>query len=482
MAQQVVARLKQNGTFDTMRQEMLASFLASARSTEFDDKVREILEREYADVSTMRGPELTRILERRLVSSLERQGVLAHLERDARNFWLSGERSAATKQKITLAIGDAQASGAAASIASLVDVDPPRIAGSGTRTHNYYRRGDAVVAFIALGSALCSPLAQYVCVAAEVAACDARRNMYTVRDPDADADAGSAAQNTWVVYWDQLLAIKRPYECTYHAGDQVYALFREDAGGDTAVSTEFFPARVHSVGALSLAVRFDAGGALCHVYYDEVFAAGRVGFLRARSAERRRRGDGGAVVETPQGKEVPSFTGFWPAEAEPRLGKHGRKVRYRQKPPLLVAQPQAKTAGEPLAASSPGSDMDIDNSSPEPPPSPPPQLPPAGAAAAPTPVSEEDGEIGAEDGECASDRASRRARIAYDRRSRWDQRSPVRRDDHWDDRRDDRWDDHWDDRSRSRFDSRAPHRSEYRRPRRSRSRSSSPRMRHAYRR
>ncbi|KAJ2892929.1 hypothetical protein IWW38_003037, partial [Coemansia aciculifera] len=306
-AEQVLAKLKQNGTYDAMRQEMLASFLGSARCTSFDDKVKEQLERAYPDVSTMRGPELTKVLERRLARSLEKEGVLEQLERDARNFWLAGERSLATKQQISSAIdGFRGGVGQTAELPSMLDVDPPRLAGSGPRTHNYYRRGDPVVAFVSLGDTLCESHPHYVCVAAEVAACDARSNMYTVRDPD--APEAEAAQNTWVVYWDQLLAIKRPYECQYHVGDQVYALYREDGGGDTSVSTEFFPGRVECVGQLSLAVKFDSG-ALGHVYYDEVFAAGRVGFLRARSAERRKADCADAFVETPQGKVVPSFTG-----------------------------------------------------------------------------------------------------------------------------------------------------------------------------
>ncbi|KAJ2743401.1 hypothetical protein GGI20_003763 [Coemansia sp. BCRC 34301] len=341
----------------------------------------------------------------------------------------------------------------------MVEVDPPRVVSSGARTHNYYRRGDAVVAFVSLDNAMCERQPAYICVAAEVTACDAKRNMYTVRDPD--APSSEAAQNTWVVYWDQLLAIKRPYEVKYHVADQVYALFREDGSGDTAVSTEFFPGHVLSVGQLSLAVQFDSG-ALAHVYYDEVFAAGRVGFLRTHSAERRRLGAADSMVESSQGKFIPSFTGFWPNEAEPQLGKHGRKVRYRQKPPILVSQ--APPPPELHAASSPGSDMDIDNSSPEPlSPAPQPvarsQQPPMHRR---SPVSEEDGEIGAEEGEVSA----QHSRSAYDRRSRWDRRSPVRRD----------------DRSRSRFDSRESYRPEYRRSRRSRSRSSSPpRPKHAYR-
>ncbi|KAJ2467975.1 hypothetical protein GGI03_001269 [Coemansia sp. RSA 2337] len=501
-AEQVLAKLKQNGTFDMMRQQMLSSFLGSSRSSEFDLLVKDFLERALPD-NTTRGPDLNQLLEKRVVRDLERQGALEQLEKDARNFWLTGDRSDTTTKSIESAIGDLQSGGA--ECLSMLDVDPPRISGGqASRSHNYYRRGDTVVAFISLCDTLCEREPPYICVAAEVTACDAVKNMYTVRDPDA------GARSTWVVYWDQLLAIKRPYECKYQVGDQVYALYRDDHGTDTAVSTEFFPGRVLSVGQLSLAVKFDSG-ALAHVYYDEVFAAGRVGFLRNKSAERRRRREEGAMVETAKGRTVPSFTGFWPEDAAPELNKHGRKVRYRQMPPILVAhdpvtgtghKERRKSQGTELVNisrhSSPGSDMDIDNSSPEPPsPAVQPvarpqqhqqqQQPHAVKAQLPvrrpSPGSEEDGEIGGEEGECISDSAHRRiaspsrGRYAQDtrddssRRSRWDHRSPARRS----------------ERSRSRFGSsthyRPPYdRGEYRRSRRSRSRGSSPQSsRHGYR-
>ncbi|KAJ2813431.1 hypothetical protein FBU31_007445, partial [Coemansia sp. 'formosensis'] len=206
-AEQVLAELKKNGTFDTMRQEMLSSFLGSSRSTEFDALVRSVLERVYPDVT--RGPDMNQELEKRLVRNLERQGALEQLEKDARNFWLTGDRSDTTSKNIERAVGDLH--GDEAECLSALAVDPPRISGGqGSRSHNYYRRGDSVVAFISLGDTLCKRDAPYICVAAEVTACDAVKNMYTVRDPDA------GARSTWVVYWDQLLAIKRPYECKYH--------------------------------------------------------------------------------------------------------------------------------------------------------------------------------------------------------------------------------------------------------------------------
>ncbi|KAJ2802305.1 hypothetical protein H4S07_004724, partial [Coemansia furcata] len=528
-AEQVLAELKKNGTFDMMRQEMLSSFLGSSCSTEFDALVRSVLERVYPDVT--RGPDMNQELEKRLVRNLERQGALEQLEKDARNFWLTGDRSETTSKNIERAVGDLH--GDEAECLSTLAVDPPRMSGGqGSRSHNYYRRGDGVVAFISLGDTLCERDAPYICVAAEVTACDAVKNMYTVRDPDA------GARSTWVVYWDQLLAIKRPYECKYHVGDQVYALYRDDRGADTAVSTEFFPGHVLSVGQLSLAVRFDSG-ALAHVYYDEVFAAGRVGFLRNRSAERRRRREEGAMVENGLGRLVPSFTGFWPEEAAPELGKHERKVRYRQMPPILVAHEPLPDIGaketrksvdtEVIISrhSSPGSDMDIDNSSPEPQlpvvqPAIPPQQPqkqqpgpdaiaqqprpsvdPQPPARRPSSGSEEDGEIDGEEGECISDSAPRRiasprhGRYAHDsrddsgRRPRWSQRSPSRRNDRSRSpgRRNDRSRSpgRRNDRSRSRFGStehyRPSHdRREYRRSRRSRSRGSSPQSsRHGYR-
>ncbi|KAJ2065242.1 hypothetical protein GGI17_000498 [Coemansia sp. S146] len=460
-AEQVLAKLKQDGTFDMMRQQMLSSFLGSSRSTEFDQLVKNVLERALPDITT-RGPDLNQLLEKRVVRDLERQGTLDQLEKDARNFWLTGDRSDTTRKNIERAVGDLHSGGT--ECLSMLDVDPPRISGGqASRSHNYYRRGDTVVAFISLCDTLCEREPPYICVAAEVIACDAVKNMYTVRDPDA------GTRSTWVVYWDQILAIKRPYECKYQVGDQVYALYRDDRGADTAVSTEFFPGRVQSVGQLSLAVKFDSG-ALAHVYYDEVFAAGRVGFLRNKSAERRRRREDGAMVETAKGRAVPSFTGFWPGDAAPELGKHGRKVRYRQMPPLLVAHEpvpdtSAKERRKSLGTeavnisrhSSPGSDMDIDNSSPEPivtavqpvarpqqqPQQPQQQQRPTvnaqPPARRPSPGSEEDGEIGGEDGECTSDSAHRRivspsrGRYAQDtrddlsRRPRWDHRSPARR-------------------------------------------------------
>ncbi|KAJ2493687.1 hypothetical protein IWW37_000318 [Coemansia sp. RSA 2050] len=496
--EQVLAKLKQNGTFDMMRQEMLSSFLNSSRSSEFDGLVKDALERVFPEIST-RGPDLNQLLEKNVIRGLEAQGTFEQLEKDARNFWLTGDRSDTMRNSIERAVGELQSGGA--ELASILDVDPPSIHGRpDLRSHNYYRRGDGVVAFISLSDTLCERDAPYICVAAEVIACDAVKNMYTVRDPDA------GAQSTWVVYWDQLLAIKRPYECKYHEGDQVYALYRDDQGSDTAVSTEFFPGRVLKVGQLSLAVRFDSG-ALAHVYYDEVFAAGRVGFLRNRSAERKRRRDVDAMVENGLGRIVPSFTGFWPGEAAPELGKHGRKVRYRQMPPTLVhhdslpdvgAKESRKSLGSEAAVfsrhSSPGSDMDIDNSSPEPPspvvkPAAQPlarpqqeQQPVANAqppARRPSPASEEDGEIGGEDGECASDSAYRRG--ASPRRSRYarDSRDNSRDDSRHRSRRDHRSPERRSDRSRSRFGSsnyyRPSHdRGEYRRSRRSRSRGSSP--------
>ncbi|KAJ1880312.1 hypothetical protein LPJ57_002319, partial [Coemansia sp. RSA 486] len=100
---------------------------------------------------------------------------------------------------------------------------------------------------------------------------------------------------------------------------------------------------------------------LGHVYYDEAFAAGRIGFLRRYSEERRRTDAHDAMVEF-QGKIIPSFTGFWPSVARPALGKHDRKVRYRQMPPLLCASEPPVKAGS-ARQSSPSSDMDIAGSS-----------------------------------------------------------------------------------------------------------------------
>ncbi|KAJ2008122.1 hypothetical protein H4R26_000397 [Coemansia thaxteri] len=519
-AEQILLKIKQNGTYDAMRQEMLTSFMASERCQDFEGKVTEVLERVFQDDDTMSVAELTRYLERRVLSNLERHGVLEQLEKDARNFWVQRERRAEAKQNITRAIDDVKAAaerGSVTEAAALLDIDPPRAQshgnGSDSRSHHHYRRGDAVAAFVSLDDVLCERKARYVCLAVEVMACDAERSMYTVWDSEALGDA----QDTWVVYWDQIMSIKRPYECTYHEGDQVYALYRDDGATDTAVSTEFFPGRVERVGPMSLAIRYDGGGGLAHVYYDEVFAAGRVGFLRQLSRERRDCQAADAMTEL-GGRMVPSFTGFWPEEAAPELGKHSRRVRYRQLPPVLVSRaPPSEVGVQPdesqqriengerrnsIGSSRHCSDMDTGSSSASIPCTPEmPSAPPNGAALPPAaPVdtassrqaagSEEDGEIEAEEGECVDDAppvgreravgsldsqrpsGSSLSRTPHAVKSRWDQRSPVRRDDPY--RRVEATEDslsRYADRDRHSYHrQRSP---EFRRPRRSRSRSRS---------
>ncbi|KAI8318967.1 hypothetical protein GQ54DRAFT_299702 [Martensiomyces pterosporus] len=376
--EQVLARIKQNGTYDAMRRELLDSFYSSACGKEFDFAVNDTLQWLSEDMSASRIAERAAQLERRVIERLERQGNFDRLEKDARNHWLTKDKRAALKDRILQAVSEAGETGstevpASGVVARPLEIDPPRMtvngSGSGPRTHNYYRRGDAVAAFVPTTDPLCQT-PQYACFMVEITACDAPKNTYTVCDPDAQ----EGAQDSWVVYWDQILLFKRPYEYTYRIGDQVYALYRDDLAADTAVTTEFFPGRVEQAGPMSLAVRFDAGG-LAHVYYDEVFAAGRAGFLRRLSSERRKK-DAPDAMTRMHGELVPSFTGFWTDEAEPALGKRGRKVRYRPLPPFLVQpsprrhQPTVeppKTEDSFEQSTRVSSDMEIDSSSSSPP-------------------------------------------------------------------------------------------------------------------
>ncbi|KAJ1900976.1 hypothetical protein LPJ66_001105 [Kickxella alabastrina] len=365
-AEQALFRLKENGTFDALRQELQHAFSNSTRGQEFVSKVRDMLQWTSDERGYTRTSDKTQYLERRLLEQLEQHGTLERLGTDARTFWLTAERHPRLQAKIKQAFAQPEPFSPIPStvVSRPLEIDPPRIpsqgAGQPPRSHSFYRRGDAVAAFVATCDPLCHD-ASYICLLAEIAACDAQRNAYTVRDADADG----ARQSMWVTHWDQLMTLKRPYEYTYRVGDQVYALYRDDSVAHTQVTTEFFPARIACVGPISLAVRYDSGE-LAHVYYDEVFAAGRVGFLRRKSEERRRaEGPAGGMVEV-QTKLVPSFTGFWPREQSPALGKHGRKVRYRQMPPMLMpAEPLLR----PLAAKDPeptqSSDMDL-ASSPDP--------------------------------------------------------------------------------------------------------------------
>ncbi|KAJ1720299.1 hypothetical protein LPJ53_005050 [Coemansia erecta] len=429
-ASQVLHRLKRNGTYDAMRQEMQTTFAAGPRGQEFAEQALEILQSATADRAYQRLPpsERSDYLGQRLQSRLAALGFFERLDTEARNFWLSAARQAQMHRRIVQAAREAagmeQARRESSTGCRALEVDPPRISSNG-RTHNFYRRGETVAAFVALGDPLCTH-APYICLAAEILACDAQRNAYTIVDPDAAASGGQA---TWAVHWDQIIVNKRAHEYAYREGEQVYAMYREDAaaagGGEAGmrVTTEYFPARVERVGAVSVAVRFDAGG-LAHVYYDELFAAGKIGFLRRCSEMRRRRegmGSESATVES-LGRQVPSFTGFWPDQACPALGKHGRRVRYRQPPPMLVAyEPRAESRGgvlpghtesaqsrggvppshaESAQSLSAGSDMDTASSSshvrsPSPPrvpaslPPPPPSLPPPSLpvpAPAPAPV------------------------------------------------------------------------------------------------
>ncbi|KAJ1808069.1 hypothetical protein LPJ56_006152, partial [Coemansia sp. RSA 2599] len=360
-AEQVLHALKKNGAYDAMRQELQTTFTNSERGGDFEAKIREIMKSVSEERVYLRSADKRQLLERRIAEQLGQTGLLERMDTEARNFWLVAERQKALKQRLTQAIGEAAQSAEQVedAVSRPLEIDPPRIPPQGSsyppRTHSFYRRGDTVAAFVALSDPLCNE-SQYMCILAEIIACDSERNAYTI----SDMDAHEGIQGTWVAHWDQLIAIKRPYEYVYKVGEQVYALYRDDSSTHTQVTTEFFPGRVEHVGPVSLAIRFDTGE-LGHVYYDEAFAAGRIGFLRRFSEERRRNDGSDAMVEF-QGKTIPSFTGFWPDVARPALGKHGRKVRYRQMPPLLVACEPPTQAGsvEPL---SPSSDMDIAGSS-----------------------------------------------------------------------------------------------------------------------
>ncbi|ORX72990.1 hypothetical protein DL89DRAFT_265148 [Linderina pennispora] len=392
--EQVLARFKQDGSFDTLRHALLSSFQDSKGGAKFDALVNSAL-----------------------------HSLAAEHAKDL----LSGIRSA---------INGAMEAGAGA-VSRPLEVEGPRgmMAGGRLGGHSFYRRGDSVAAFVPTTDPLLTA-PQYACIQAEIVACDAPKNMYTVRD----TSALPHAQDTWAVYWDQMLMIKKAMEQSYRIGDQVYALFRDDLHPDTAVSTEFFPGRIVHVGMTSLAVEF-RDHIIGHAYYDEVFAAGRVGFLRRQSDKRRRADAPDAMVEV-HGRVIPSFIGFWPSEEAPALGKRNRSVKYRPRRRLLI-QPHRPLV--PPAAPSPphmqitqsraSSEIEMDtSSSPQspaiptasavphvpvsapvslpppppppvsaPPPPPPPQIPAADIAQV---SSEEEGEIEPEDGELASSRES----------------------------------------------------------------------------
>ncbi|KAJ2715568.1 hypothetical protein H4R19_001133 [Coemansia spiralis] len=439
-AAQIVERTQQNGAYAAVLKGLLAAFDASEQGAAFDAEVLALLQRVSEDPEAQRFRDKTAYYERRVLEHFQRAGTVERLETEARNFLLAPTARAAQQRAVAQAVDEIRAAGGPTSrtrpgtVSRPLEVDPPSHGSrGGGRSHSYYRRGDSVAALVSVAE----PLRQdpdYACLGVEIAACDAARGMYTVRDPDVP----SGARDSWVVSWDQILAIKRPYEHVYRAGDQVYALFRDDYAADTAVSTEYYPGRVEQVASMSLAVRFDTGE-VGHVYYDEVFAAGRVGFLRHMSDERRRHNGPGAMVQV-GGRMVPSFTGFWPGSAHPTLGNRGRRVRYRPTPPILVEHPPHSAVRQPSPAHS--SDMDIDN--PSAPPSParhtePPRRPSrfdqgprsiadAQAVARPLaaiPSPGEDSEIdGGEEGEV---REPARPREPSRNRSRWDQRSPPRR-------------------------------------------------------
>ncbi|KAJ2539536.1 hypothetical protein EV175_006332, partial [Coemansia sp. RSA 1933] len=346
--EQVLGELKQNGSYAAMRQEMLKVFSESERGKELEKDIAALVERASASgdgEAPMRGRNRDENLERRIAGYLERHGRLERLETDARNYWLKGDKKEAMRRSISEATDRVSKtdnpSRLRQRVSRALELEPPRLpshgSGAPARSHSFYRIGDAAAAFVPIGNSFLNSSPRYTCVSVTIESCDAPKNMYMVRDPDA-AHQGPL-QEVWAVFWDQLIALKRPYDHKHREGDQVYALYRNDLGEGTAVSTEFFPGRVERVSQMSIAVRFDTGE-LAHVYYDELFAAGRVGFLRQQSEERKRRCASDAMVEV-HGRFIPSFTGFWPSIAQPGLGKHGRKTRYRQMPPLLVDERSA---------------------------------------------------------------------------------------------------------------------------------------------
>ncbi|KAJ1949232.1 hypothetical protein EC988_004853, partial [Linderina pennispora] len=341
--EQVLARFKQDGSFDTLRHALLSSFQDSKGGAKFDALVNSALHNLAAEFPR-HTPDRTATLEQRLGEQLARQGRLDQLERAARNHLMSPQTRKDLLSGIRSAINGAMEAGAGA-VSRPLEVEGPRgmMAGGRLGGHSFYRRGDLVAAFVPTTDPLLTA-PQYACIQAEIVACDAPKNMYTVRD----TSALPHVQDTWAVYWDQMLMIKKAMEQSYRIGDQVYALFRDDLHPDTAVSTEFFPGRIVHVGMTSLAVEF-RDHIIGHVYYDEVFAAGRVGFLRRQSDKRRRADAPDAMVEV-HGRVIPSFIGFWPSEEAPALGKRDRNVKYRPLPPLLI-QPHRPPA--PPAAPSP---------------------------------------------------------------------------------------------------------------------------------
>ncbi|KAJ2082788.1 hypothetical protein H4R24_001312 [Coemansia sp. RSA 988] len=348
-AEQVLEKTQQNGTFYKLRKEVTNSFIASERGKAFEKNVNGTLQTISEDPEMRWSKDKAKFLEKQLLEHFGRNRDMERIERDVRNFWLAPERRDRLKANISQAIDELCGPSASnehkrqhRQVATRsLELDPPRLPPRGTRGagrgHNFYRRGDSVAAFLSTTDIL-QHTPPYICLLVDITACDAPKGMYTVEDLD---KAGADAQHTWVVYWDQILAIKRPYEQVYRPGDQIYALFRDDYGTDAAISTEFFPGRIEQVSEMVLAVRFDTGE-ICHVYYDEVFAAGRVGFMRQMSEERRKINASDAMVEV-NGRFIPSFTGFWPETAQPALGKHGHKVRYRQ-PPHILVEHRPKTA------------------------------------------------------------------------------------------------------------------------------------------
>lgn len=343
--EQVLANIKQSGVYDQMRQEMLDSFLSSSNGHYFDNMVNKLL-------SKMPNSES---LEKQLSSSLDTTGVWQQLERDASNFWLTQQKHTTLEQALRNAISSGNTPANCSSSSGPLGIDPPT---DRARVRKYYKRGDTVVAFVPLEDSLCERHPQYVCISTEVTACNAENNTYTVKD----LDGGNGQQTMWVVSWDQLLSIRRPYEYKYNLDEQVYALYRQGAATDMAVSTEFFPGRVEHVGRISLAIRYDSGY-LGHVFYDEAFPAGKVGFLRQKSIGRRRKlGDNEkTMVDAVSGRLIPSFTGFWSSQERLGLAKHGRKCRYREMPPLLVDPEQ-----QPVSGADESVDMDIGDTGPMP--------------------------------------------------------------------------------------------------------------------
>ncbi|KAJ1930000.1 hypothetical protein FBU59_006995, partial [Linderina macrospora] len=268
--EQVLVKFKQNGSFDSLRNSLLASFQDSEAASKFSSMVNSALQSLAVELPR-HVPDRAAAFEKRLAENLTRQGRLDQLERAARNHLMSQHTHKDLLDGIRSAVDGAVGVEGNGELSRRLEVDGLRGMSTNGRIagHSFYKHGDEVAAFVPTTDPLCT-VPKYACIQAVVVSCDAPKNMYTIRDKNALPHT----QSMWAVYWEQMLMIKKAMEQNYRIGDQVYALYRDDLRTDTAVSTEFFPGRIAQVGELSLAVEF-YDRSIGHVYYDELFAAGR---------------------------------------------------------------------------------------------------------------------------------------------------------------------------------------------------------------